>query len=300
MAKRSLFLALALAGVGIGQAYAYDGRQVSLPARQTSGEVEDIGLVAEGQGTATDAKDAKSAPPPAKPSHFRLNIGLAPTFTSNAQLSGDHKSGDFLFLPKVEAGYRLPIGTKFSLDTVARLESGIYGRYTDRTFIGYSVQSTLDYRPIPKGPRVFLGVEPYRLDRFDGQGLITEAFALSAGTDWGYGFNNGNSLAFIGYALTDHFSDPNSDSRVNNAVTVGYSQVLTPKLIGQVFYQYQHDNYQSFTRDDDRHSVGISLTYQLDRHFFTTVSASLVDNDSTQRKASYQSAGVGFSINYQY
>jgi len=76
--------------------------------------------------------------------------------------------------------------------------------------------------------------------------------------------------------------------------------VIRPKLIGQLFYQYQHDNYQSFGRDDSRHIVGLTFTYQLDRHFFATFGGHWVDSDSTQTNASYQSAGVSLGLNYQY
>lgn len=300
MAPRSFFLLLAVAGACVAPAFAYDGRNVSGPAQQSAAEIDDIGVVAEAAPGEGAPADGKTALPPKAPSHFRLNVGMNPRFTTNAMLSESHSSADFIFLPSIEAGYKLPMDHGFALDTVARLDSGIYGRYTERTFIGYSLQSTFEWRPSPKAPRVFIGVEPYRLDRFDGQGRITEAFALSAGSDYGYAFNNGNSLLFVGYALTDHFSDPKIDSRVNHSVLVGYSQLIAPKLIGQAFYQYQHDNYQSFDRDDDRHTLGLSLTYQIDRHFFTTLSASWATNDSTQRHASYESAGVGVSLNYQY
>jgi hypothetical protein len=297
--RAHLFSLLALAGASLTPAFAYDGRTVSTATRQSAGEVEDIGMIAESTGV--DGKDAKSAPPPAaEPSHFRLDISLKPRFTTNAQLSGDHKSDDFLILPNIEAGYRLPMGEKFALDTVARIESGVYARYTERTFLSYSIQSTFEYKPIANGPRLFLGVEPYRLDRFEGQGRITEGFALSAGTDYGYAFNNGNSLAFIGYTLTDHLTDPQIDARVNHSVTLGYSQALNPRLIAQVYAQYQHDNYQSFDREDDRYIVGASLTYQLDKHFFGSINASLVNNASDERKADYESAGVGLSLTYQY
>src|SRR4051794_7217488 len=109
--RAHLFSLLALAGASLTPAFAYDGRSVSTATRQTPGEVEDIGIIAESAGA--DGKDAKSAPPPSEePSHFRLDISMKPRFTTNAQLSGDHKSDDFLFMPNVEAGYRLPMGEK--------------------------------------------------------------------------------------------------------------------------------------------------------------------------------------------
>ncbi len=297
MNARSLFLLLALAGAGVAPAFAYDGRTVSSSTRQTAGEVEDVGVIAE-----TDGKsDPKAvAPPPPEAKRFRLNIGIRPEWTSNAKHTGNHDSGDFLVMPNIEAGYKLPLGKGFAWDNVARIDSGIYARYDERIFLSYSLQSTLEWRPIPNAPRVFLGAEPYRLDGFDGQGRITQAIALSAGTDWGYGFNNGNSLAFVGYTFTDHFSDPTMDSRISHSGTVGLTHVIMPKLTGQVFYQFQKDNYQNLFRDDSRHIVGLTLSYQIDRHFFATLGGSWVDNDSNQPRASYQSAGVSFGINYQY
>jgi hypothetical protein len=300
MATRTSLLALAFSAAALVPALAYEGRTYSSTTRQTGAEVEDIGVIAESSATVDAKGDGKSTPPPPAPSRLRLNVGVSPRFTSNAQLSGDHKSADFLLLPNLEAGYKVPFGHGFALDNIARIESGVYARYDERTFIGYSWQSTLEWRPKPGLPRLFVGAEPYRLDRFNSQDCITQAVALSAGTDWGYGFNNGNSLFFIGYAFTDHLSDPDIDSRINHSVTTGVAHLFTKRLLGQVYYQYQHDNYQSLSRDDDRHVTGVSLTYQLDRHWFATLSASLADNDSTQRKASYQSAGAGFSINYQY
>jgi hypothetical protein len=32
--------------------------------------------------------------------------------------------------------------------------------------------------------------------------MLTQAIGFSAGTDWGYAFNNGKSLFFIGYSYT--------------------------------------------------------------------------------------------------
>src|SRR6266478_1576624 len=248
MKARSFLLLLACASAGAVSVSAYDGRTVSTASRQKPSEIEDVGVIAE-----SDAKgDAKATPPPpAEPSRFRLNVGIRPEFTSNAKLSGSHESGDFLFMPSIEAGYKVPFGkTGFALDTVARLDSGLYVRYDERIFLSESIQSTLEWRPRPNAPRIFIGVEPYRLDGFDGQGRITQAIAASAGTDWGYGFNNGKSLAFIGYTFTEHFSDPSIDKRINHSVTTGLTHVITPKLTGQIYYQYQHDVFQAFDRID--------------------------------------------------
>ena len=178
---------------------------------------------------------------------------------------------------------------------------GIYADHNDRTFIGYSVTNTLEWRPRPNLPRIYIGVEPYRYDRFDGQGRITEAIGTSVGTDWGYGFNNGNSLLSVGYSYTDYFSDPQRDTRLSHAAIICYSQVLSQKLTLQVFYQYVHEFYPSFhDRQDSRNVVGVNLIYQISRRLFTTVGASFVDNDSNRALSAYQSAGFNLGLNYQF
>jgi hypothetical protein len=297
MNARIFFPLLALIAIRADAVAAHGALSSSAASRQSAAEVEDIGVIAE-EGT---ERDPKSEPAPVQEENrFRLNVGITPQYTTNARLSGNHASSDFLVLPKLEAGYRLPFGKGVAFDTVARLEPGLYARHDERIFVSYSLQSTLEWRPRPGLPRIFVGAEPYRIDGFDGQGRITQAIAVSAGTDWGYGFNDGNSLLFVGYTFSDHFSDPSVDSRINHTATVGYTQMITPKLSGQIYYQYQHDNYQDFGRTDSRHLAGVSISYQIRRNLFTTLGGSFVDNDSTQNRASYQSANVSVGINYQY
>ena len=42
---------------------------------------------------------------------------------------------------------------------------------------------------------------------------ITQALGVTAGTDWGYAFNKGYSMAFIGYSASNYFADPTLDNR---------------------------------------------------------------------------------------
>jgi hypothetical protein len=271
-------------------------------SNQSSSEVEDIGAVGEGPGrdASKDGKDSKSAPPP-PPSKWSFNFDARANFTTNARLSGNHASNDFIFFPNLGAEYKTPLGHGFAFDSLTRIESGIYADHTERAFVGYSQTDTIEYRLKPNLPRIFIGVEPYRYDGFDGQGRITEAIGTSVGTDYGYGFNNGNSLLFVGYSYTDYFSDPEMDNRLTHTATVGFSQVIRPKLIMQAYYQYVHDLYpDTGRRQDSRNELGINFTYQQTKNLFWTLSGTFVDNDSNQLRASYQSAGLSLGLNYQY
>src|SRR4051812_6713936 len=84
--------------VAVGPAaLAQDGRSTtsfsSSASRQSSAEVEDIGEI----GASDTSKDGKTtAAPASKSSPFRFNAGVRTGFTSNARLSGNHASNDFI------------------------------------------------------------------------------------------------------------------------------------------------------------------------------------------------------------
>ncbi len=266
-------------------------------SRQSSEEIEDIGEIRE-----VGEADPKGSPEPLPelPKKFRFSFRTAAQYTSNAQLSGNHSSSDFLFFPTLEAGYHTELRHGFSFDIAARLESGLYAKYDERAFIGYSATATLDWRPRPNAPRIFIGAEPYRYDSFDSGDLLTQAVGLSIGVDHGISFNEGNSMAFVGYNFTRYISDPSKDERNAHRAIVGVTHTIRPQLYGQLFYAFQYDNYTDFGRDDTRNVVGLSFTYQVNRHFFTTLSGNFVDNDSSQDRASYQSAGTALQFTFQY
>jgi hypothetical protein len=267
---------------------------------QSSDEIEDIGEIAEATGETYDGKTAVAPPADEMRSKFRFSASTRAAYTSNAQLSGNHGSGDFLFFPTIEGGYNVPLKNGFSFDAAARIESGIYARYDERTFIGYGATMTLDWRPRPTAPRIYISAEPYRYDNIDLGGLLTQAVGMTAGTDWGIPFNNGNSLAFIGYTYTYYLSDPSKDTRNSNRGVIGVTHTLAPQVYAQLLYTYAYDNYTGFDRHDSRQIVGANVTWQVNRHLFATLSGSFVDNDSTQNKASYQSAGGALQLTWQY
>lgn len=266
----------------------------SAKAPQSQEEVEDIGEIA--------GSDDKSAPPPAPetPSNFRFNATGRAEYTTNAKLTGSHSSSDLLLLPSLEAGYNSPFAKNFSFDLALRVDSVIYGQYDERGFIGYSTIATVDYRPRPSLPRIYIRAEPYRFDSFDTGDLITQALGLSVGTDWGYAFNANRSLVYLNYSFTDYLSDPNIDDRIAHKASVGLAHQFSNRLTGQFYYAYQYSNFQDIDRHDSRHIVGANLVYRFSDHLFGSLSSAFVDNDATQNRASYQSfvTSVGLSLQF--
>lgn len=261
-------------------------------SRQTAAEIEDIGEF-------SPPGQARPANPLAN-GQFRFDASVTTTYTSNSKLSGNHGSGDVIWSPTVEAGYHAALGHGFAVDSLLRIESGLYTTNTDRTYLGYSLENTLEWRPKLGLPRVFVGFEPYRYDGTESSHLITEALGLSAGTDWGVAFNRGQSLFFVGYTFADYFSNPGSDTRTSHSATIGVTTLIRPKLYGQLYYQYELESYEMVDRTDHRHVVGLSFIYQLDEHLFMTLSGDFVDNSSNADHASYQSAGASLGFNYHF
>src|SRR3954452_24903997 len=116
--------------------------------RQSRSEVEDIGEISEASAAGADGKSSmKEVAPPEPVKHFRFNVGTRTQYTSNAKMTGDHDSNDVIFFPTIEAGYNTKLGQYFSFDSALRVETGLYSDNTNRSFIGYSLQNTLDFRP---------------------------------------------------------------------------------------------------------------------------------------------------------
>ena len=173
------------------------GESLTHGSGQSASEVEDIGEITE--APPDNAEQGKK---------FRMNASVRTQFTSNAQLSGTHSSADVIFFPSIEAAYTTGLGHGFVFDLTTIIEPGFYASHTDRSFIGYSAQSTISWSYSPKAPRFFIGVEPYRFDNFNRGGLITQAIGTDAGVNWGLSFNQGKSYIFAGYTFENYFSDP--------------------------------------------------------------------------------------------
>ncbi len=254
---------------------------------QTREEIEDIGLI---EPVAEDEMAGQ----------FRASVTLNNTFTTNAELTGYNDSSDYLFFPIAQVGYKKPLTSQITFDILAKLELALYAKYDQRAFIGYSILTTLDWRPRPSLPRLYIGVEPYRYDGINSGNVFTSAIGFSVGTDWGYAFNKGSSLAFIGYSFTDYLADPSSDSRTQNKVVLGITHQFRPQLFGQLIYAWQYSDFINADRHDFQNLIGLNLTYQINANLFTTLSGSWVSNDSDANKASYESTNgsLGFTLSF--
>ena len=292
MKRHPLHLSLTVLATLGASALAQDGKTTefhssSKPTRQTADEIEDIGAID------SDAGGALAR------SKFRFNVSAREEFTTNAKLTGSHGASDFITLPTIEVGYATDLGKHFRFDISGRIETALYARFDERSFYGYSANATFDYRPAVDWPRIYVGAEPYRYVSYDTGDKITQALGISVGTDWGKSFNGGRSIAYIGYSFTEFFADPGTDDRGQHRAVVGIAHQFTGKLTGQLFYSWSHSDFD-IDRRDSRHVVGSSLIWQFADHWFGSVNASLVDNDSSQGIASYQSFGASLGLTVQF
>ena len=251
---------------------------------QSQKEIEDIGEINEQQGG----------------SKWRVNVSGRGQYTSNALLSGNNTSSDFLFLPTIEVGYHTPLGKHFSFDLATKIEAAILADHSDRSFVGYSAIATLDYTYKPGVPRAYVSVEPYRYDAFDSGELATEAVGFTGGFDWGHSFNAGRSVVFAGTSYSYYLADPSIDSRSTVRGVIGLAHQIRTNLTGQAYYQYQYSDYTDFGRNDSRNVIAGNLLYQFREHLFGTVNVSWVNNDSSQQRASYQGVSAGLGLTLQY
>jgi hypothetical protein len=258
--------------------------------KQTAQEVQDIGEFKEEEQQGFKTFRDK----------LRFNVNLRSGYTTNALLDGNHSSSDFLILPTVEVGFHTPLGEHFSFDLATRVESVTYAKYDERGFAGYSANATLDYKIRNGLPRFYASIEPYRYDSYDTGDLISEAIGFTGGTDWGFAFNGGRSLGFVGYSFTDYLADPSMDSRLVNKAVVGLAHQFRPNLTGQIYYLFQYSDYTDFDRHDSKHTLAGTLIYQISDHWFGNLTTSYVDNDSTQQHASYESFGATLGVTLQF
>ena len=260
-----------------------------LSASQSAKEIEDIGVIEEASPETLGSKPA-----------FRSNVQVRSEFTTNAKLTGNHRSGDLIFFPQVEVGFNTPLPHHFSFDIAARVESGLYTQNSERGFIGYSIISTLDWRPKVNWPRLYLGAEPYRYDGFDTGERLSQAVGLTAGTDWGHAFNKGYSMVFVGYSFTNYFSDPTADNRTQNRAIIGLTHQFNQRLVGTLFYQFTYSDFQNVDRSDYRHLLGANLTWQFTDKIFGNVATTFADNDSSADFASFQAFSLSLGVTVQF
>jgi hypothetical protein len=302
MRIRSVLLTSLVAGSWSISALAEDAKNYSYHSQskaQSADEVEDLGEISPaGSGAESDGKSLSA--PEALKGKFRFNVGTRAEYTTNANLSGNHSSGDVIGLPTIEGGYNVALGKYFTFDLSTKVESAIYADHGNHDFAGYSANATLDFRPAVAAPRVYVSAEPYRYDSFDTGNRISQAIGLSAGTDWGHSFNAGHSVAFLGYNYAHYFADPTIDNRDAHRIVVGLAHQLRQNLTGQLFYAWQYNQYDDIDRHDSRNMVGLNFVCAFTKNIFGSFTTAFVDNDSNFDRASYQSvtASLGLSIQF--
>ncbi len=259
----------------------------SREVRQSPEEIEDIGELVGDKG----AGYARSK--------FRASVSAREQYTTNARLSGNHSSGDYVFLPTIDVGYSTDLGEHFRFDISGKLESAIYGRYDDRSFYGYSALATLDFQATKNSPRLYIAAEPYRYVSYDTGDRITQAIGFGVGLDWGKSFNEGRSLFYAGYSFMTFLADPGIDDRTQHSFVLGLAHAFTARLTGQIYYSWQYSNFD-IDRTDSRHIIGGNLIYQFADRWFGNATTSFVDTDSTQDRSSYQSFGASLGVTKQF
>lgn len=282
----SFFTSLLLAGAlhaQDGKTYSYSTGRAGA-AKQSAEEVEDIGEISESGGT----------------SKWRFNVNASGQYTSNAFLSGNYGSNDFVFLPAFTVGYKTALNEHFTLDFEAKLESALFADHSDRSFSGYSFATTLDYLHKAGLPRVYARFQPYRYDGYDSGELATQALGFTGGSDWGYGFNAGRSVVYLGASYSYFLADPSIDSLAQFRAVVGVAHQLRSNLTGQVYYAYTYGDYTDFGRHDSRNAVSGSLIYQFSQRVFGSLTTSWIGNDSSQENASYKNFATGLGLTLQY
>jgi len=250
--------------------------------------------------TEEDIGEIQPAREDALQSVMRITGQVQGEYTSNAKLQGDHGNSDVLWLPTVEVGYNVPLTRQFSLDVMAKAETVLYSDNFGLSFYGVTAAATLEYRHKVEYPRIYVGAEPYWYQGIESGDKLASAVNFVIGSDQGVPFNRGRSMIFWGYRFGASVSDPNDDARYAHRGIVGFTHQFRPLLYGQVYYSCQYSDYYNASRQDIRHVLGATLSYQWTDGMFTSLSAGFADNESDQDMASYQSATVGFAVTWQF
>ncbi len=257
-------------------------------AKQSAQEVEDIGEIDDKEGY----KSLRDK--------LRFNVSARAAYTTNAKLEGSHGSSDLLFLPTIEAGFHSPLGKHFTFDLSTKVESANYVKYDEKGFIGYSALATLDYRIKNGLPRAYISIEPYRYDSYDTGSLLSEAIGFTGGTDWGFAFNGGRTLGFVGYSFTNYVADPGIDSRNVHRAVIGMAHQIRSNITGQLYGVYQFSDYTNFDREDSKFTVAGNIIYQFNQNWFGSLTTAWVSNNSDQEHASYESFSTSLGFTFQF
>ena len=104
-----------------------------------------------------------------------------------------------------------------------------------------------------------------------------------------------------GYTLDYYLADPGSYTRVTQGLFAGLNCALTPKLLAQVFYRLQYEDYQTVSRTDQAHIISATMVYYITDWASVRAFMSWSTNHSTQN-FSYDAlnSGLGLSLVWRF
>jgi hypothetical protein len=104
-----------------------------------------------------------------------------------------------------------------------------------------------------------------------------------------------------GYTMDYFLADPGSYTRITHGLFAGLNYVITPKLLAQVFYRLQYEDYQNIDRRDQAHIVSATVTYYITDWANVRAFMSWTTNHSTQ-SFSYDAlnSGLGLSLVWRF
>lgn len=233
-------------------------------------------------------------------SRLRVVGSAGGSYTSNADNLGSHNDSDFLWLPAVEIGYNLPLGSGFNLDAFVRMDSVIYSGDFKRSFWAATGAVYVDHRFRKDLPRFYVGGESYYYQRFDSADFLTEAVGIRMGFDHGIAFNGDRTLFFFGYDYGQYWTRPSNDDRDTHRFTGGFMHQFTDKLFAQLFYTFQYSEFFRPSGDERRHVIGLNFLYQIDDHWSASLNTSYVTNGSSRPLFNYDAVNAGAQMTFSF
>ena len=104
-----------------------------------------------------------------------------------------------------------------------------------------------------------------------------------------------------GYTFDYYATDPGSYTRATHGFFAGLNCAITPKLLAQVFYRLQLEEYQSVSREDQAHIISATVTYYITDWASVRAFMSWSTNHSNE-SFSYDSlnSGLGVSLVWRF
>ncbi len=104
-----------------------------------------------------------------------------------------------------------------------------------------------------------------------------------------------------GYTFDYYLADPGNYTRATHGLFAGLNCAITPKLLAQVFYRLQYEDYQTVSRSDQAHIISATMVYYITDWASVRAFMSWSTNHSTQN-FSYDvlNSGAGLSLVWRF